>query len=86
MEAAFGKVAPVARRIMQQTGNDTDNAVELKSSRLPCRDWRVDAAVWIEIRGAQDFEIGATRRRRGRSWAGDADPAFGRHAGGFFCY
>ncbi len=48
---------------MQQTMNNTKNAVRSKSNRVLCPDWRVDDVVRIEIRGAQDFEDGATHRR-----------------------
>lgn len=63
MEAAFGRFAPVARCIMQQTMNNTGKTVRSKSNRVFCHDWRVDEVVWIEIRRAQDFKNGATYLR-----------------------
>jgi hypothetical protein len=86
MEAAVERFVPVARRIMQQAANNSDNSVRPTNSNLPCHDWRVDEAVWIEIRGAQNLEVGATHRRRSRNGTGDAGSVFGRPAGGIFCY
>jgi hypothetical protein len=84
-EAAFGRFAPVARCKMKQAGNNISNTGQLKGNRVLCHNWRVDDVVWIEIRGARDFKVGATQIQHSQGMAGKTGYAFGCDAGRIFC-